>query len=191
MRRFAGVVLAGGRGERFGGPKALAALPDGRTFLQACCQTLEASGADPVLATVPPASEVAAPAGVTILRLPRPGLEMFDSLRLALSAALEHGGWQAAVILPVDHPLVAADTVRDLAAAPGQAVRPVFAGKRGHPIVLSRAVTSGIVSGELAGPTLREVLREVDAVDVAVKDRGVTLNCNTPGSLAAALGVAE
>ncbi len=34
--RTAGLILAGGAGRRFGGPKAFARLPDGRTFLEAC-----------------------------------------------------------------------------------------------------------------------------------------------------------
>jgi ribosomal protein S5 len=53
--------------------------------------------------------------------------------------------------------------------------------------MLSRRVAERIVTGEFAGPTLREVLRAVGTVDVAVDDPGVTANCNTPEALAAAV----
>jgi len=48
-------------------------------------------------------------------------------------------------------------------------------------------VIEQILDGRLSGPTLREVMRSVDAVDVSVEDAGVVSNCNTPESLAEAL----
>lgn len=185
--RFAGVILAGGRGERFGGPKALAQLPGGRTFLEACCRNLSEAGAAPVIATLPPEVEMAAPAGLTTVTLPESGLAMFDSLRLALERALESAEWTAAIVLPVDHPLVNIITIRTLAAADGPAAIPSFAGKHGHPVMLSRAVAERIVARDLPGPTLREVLKGVGTVDVFVDDPGITANCNTPDALTAAL----
>ena len=57
MAGIAGLILAGGVGSRFGGPKAWAVLPDGRTFLDACVASLLGAGADPVVATLPPGSK--------------------------------------------------------------------------------------------------------------------------------------
>ena len=62
-------------------------------------------------------------------------------------------------------------------------------GSHGHPVCLDRDVAVGIVEGRFPGPTLREVLREVGAVDVEVDDPGVVANCNTPEALKKALGL--
>ncbi|HSL17066.1 MAG TPA: NTP transferase domain-containing protein [Methylomirabilota bacterium] len=181
---LAGVVLAGGEGRRFGGPKAWAKLPDGRTFLEACVATL--AGARPIVATLPPGSEDPGIAGLEALALPRPGLDMFASLRLGLERVLHDEDWRRVAVLPVDHPLVRPATVAALAAAEGRAVIPSFRGKHGHPVVVDRETALGIVSGELPGPTLREVLAAAGPSTLPVGDPGVTANCNTPDALAAA-----
>ena len=186
MRRCCGVILAGGRGERFGGAKAFAVLPDGRTFLAACRDVLAAGGCEPIVATVPCDGPVPELAGVNVVVLPGPGLTMFDSLKIALATAIESARWERAIVLPVDHPLVHADTVRALAAVDAPAAIPVYAGKRGHPIAIARGVGTLVAGGDLEGPTLREVLYAVGIVDVAVADAAVGANCNTPAALAAA-----
>jgi len=90
-------------------------------------------------------------------------------------------------VSPVDHPLVAAASVASLARSDARAVIPSHKGKHGHPIVLAREVATSIVCGDLPGPTMREVLKAVEAVDLDVDDPGVTANCNTPAALSAAL----
>jgi molybdenum cofactor cytidylyltransferase len=183
---FAGLVLAGGEGARFGGPKAWATLPDGRTFLEACAGALREGGARPVLATLPPDAADPGLPGLSALPLPRPGLEMFDSLRLGLAALLGDSDWTRVAILPVDHPLVRPATVAALAAAAGRAVIPRCAGKHGHPVVLDRAPAAAIADGRLAGPTLRDALARLGAAELELDDPGTTANCNTPTALAAA-----
>jgi molybdenum cofactor cytidylyltransferase len=90
-------------------------------------------------------------------------------------------------LLPVDNPLVTANAVIALANTTAPAAIPSFGGKHGHPVCVTRSVVQNIVDGELAGPTLREVLRLVEAVDVPVDDVGVISNCNTPEALSEAL----
>ncbi len=185
--RFAGLILAGGRGERYGSPKAFATLPDGRAFVAACAETLASGGAAPILATLPAGTPVLRAPHFQCLPLPAPDLAMFDSLRVGLAHLLADAAWTAVVVLPVDHPLVAPETVRSLGDVDAAAGIPSHRGKHGHPIVLSRPVAEGIARGSLAGPTLREVLRAVGAVDVPVADPAINANCNTPEALAAAL----
>ena len=186
-----GVVLAGGRGQRFGVPKAQALLPDGRTFLEACAETLVLAGVASIVATLPPDFAGASPGCCRVVRLPHDGLAMLDSLRLALAAALESEGWQAAVILPVDHPLVKPSSVQALLAAleasRRSAALPGHRGKHGHPVAVRREVAVGIVSRRFPAATLRDVLQAVDRVDVDVPDPGVVANCNTPERLQEAL----
>ena len=183
----AGLILAGGEGKRWGGPKAWARLPDGGSFLDACEMTLREAGASPIVATLPPATEDPRIDGLEVIALPAPGMDMFGSLRAGLGRLVETPSWRVVAVLPVDHPLVRPETVIELAAVAGPAAIPSFNGKHGHPICVDREVASAIVRGELAGPTLREVLRAVGAAEVQVDDSGVVANCNTPAALAAAL----
>ena len=188
---FAGLILAGGEGRRFGQPKAFATLDDGRTFLEACAATLIGAGALPVVATLPPGTENPQIDRLEVITLPEPGMDMFASLVTGLGCLVENLDWGTVAVLPVDHPLVSANAVTALANAKARAAIPSYNGKHGHPICFDREVASGIVSGESPGPTLREVLREIGVVDVDVDDPGVVANCNTPTALSAALRVNE
>ena len=187
MPNLVGLILAGGEGTRWGGPKAWAELPDGRTFLESCFEILRTAGARPVVATLPPGADDPGLDGLVTVALQRSGLDMFASLVTGLGRLMEHPDWQIVAVLPVDHPLVSPSTVTALANTTARAAIPSFNGKHGHPVCLARSVVETIVEGKLTGPTLREVLRSVDAVDVAVDDPGVTTNCNTPEALATAL----
>jgi CTP:molybdopterin cytidylyltransferase MocA len=188
---IAGVILAGGFGERWGGPKAWAKLPEGRTFLEAARDTLRGAGVSPVVATLPPGDSAPAPEQLSAVRLPAPDMEMFDSLRVGLERVLECGHWQRVVVLPVDHPLVRPRTVAALCAVEARASRPRYRGKHGHPVCFDRSLAEGLVSGELEGPTLREVLYAADVLSVDVADPGVVANCNSPEALDRALAGSE
>ena len=181
--RFAGLILAGGEGRRFGGPKAFARLPDGRTFLEACCEALTAAGARPVAATLPPRHAGHELPGLRPIPLPGPGLDMLASLRWGLRHLISDASWEAVVVLPVDHPLVGPAAIRELTVVDAAAGVPSYQGKHGHPILLAREVASRVAREELAGGTLRDVLTAVGWVEVAVDDPGVVANCNTSEAL--------
>ena len=188
---LAGLILAGGEGRRFGGPKAWAGLPDGRTFLEACAVTLLEAGAVRVVATMPPESPDPEIAGVQALPLPAHGLDMFGSLKIGLGHLIQSEDWERLAVLPVDHPLVRPESIRALAVVDGRAVIPSYQGKHGHPIVVAREVAAAIVCGDFDGPTMREILRAVRATDLEVDDPGVVANCNTPAALSEALKAAN
>lgn len=185
--KLAGLILAGGEGSRFGGPKAWARLPDGRSFLEACAMSLREAGASPIVATLPPGSADPCIDGLQALPLPERGLDMFTSLLIGVRSVSGDPDWQRLAVLPVDHPLVRPGTVRELAAARGVAAVPSFGGKHGHPVCLARSLVDQLKFGELEGRNLREALRSVARVEVDVGDPGVIANCNTPAALAAAL----
>ena len=187
MEDFAGLILAGGEGKRWGGPKAWANLPDGGTFLESCLEILRTAGAQPIVATLPPGTDDPGLDRLVTVALQKPGLDMFASLVTGLDRLIENPDWRAVAVLPVDHPLVGPNTVSALANETARAAIPSFNGKHGHPVCLARSVAESIVEGKLIGPTLREVLRSVDAVNIAVDDLGVITNCNTPEALASAL----
>lgn len=186
MRSACGIILGGGRGERFGGPKAFAVLPDGRTFLAACRDTLVAAGCAPIVATLPAGEASPCLDGITLLTLPAPDLDMFASLKIALTAAITDDSWQFAVVLPVDHPLVEATTVRTLREQHVRVAVPRFHGKRGHPVAIERGVAVMIAMGmHPPQATLRDMIHAA-IIDVDVDDPGVVANCNTPAALAEA-----
>lgn len=182
----AGLILAGGEGTRWGGPKAFARLPGGCTFLETCAETMRLAGLKPVAATAPPNVEDFGVEGLETISLPGPGLDMFSSLRYGLTHLASDQTWRAVVVLPVDHPLIAIDTVRLLGAASGNVI-PSYRGKHGHPVRLTRALAEQIVAGELPGPTLRDALRTASPMDLEVDDPDVVTNCNTPLALESAL----
>ncbi len=182
--RFVGLILGGGEGRRFGGPKAFARLPDGRTFLEACTALLQQAGARTVAATLPPRQATHEVPGLRPLPLPEPDLDMLASLRWGLRHLVSEPTWQRVVVLPVDHPLVRPETVRALADVAAEVAVPVNGGKHGHPLALSRPVAEDIARERLPGDTVRAVLAVVGIVDVPVEDPGVRANCNTRESLA-------
>ena len=183
----AGLILAGGEGRRFGRPKAFAELPDGTTFLGACFGVLRVAGVQPVVATLPPDTTDPGIDGLTTVPLPEPGLDMFASLKIGLEHLVELGDWRRVAVLPVDHPLVTSEAVATLTSTEAVAAIPSYRGKHGHPICLARTVAEAMVDGKMTGPTLREVLRSIKAVDISVGDVGVVSNCNTPEALREAL----
>lgn len=182
----AGLILAGGAGKRWGGPKAFAKLPGGATFLEACARNLVLAKLNPIAATVPPNCDQVDISGLEVIRLPAPELDMFASLRCGLQRLAADASWVSVIVLPVDHPLINAETAHKLACANGPAI-PNFGGKHGHPVHLTRGLAERIATGELPGPTLRDVLKSEPFVEVAVDDEGVITNCNTPEALASAL----
>ena len=179
----AGLILAGGAGRRFGGPKAFANLPDGRTFLEACAAVMLQGGLAPIAATLPPDVSGDIPPSVSPLRLPQSGLDMFASVTIGLRHLLESLNWCKLILLPVDHPLVRTETIVTLATQDCPAAIPTLDKRHGHPIMISRPIAEDIADGNLPGPTLREVLRAAPAHDVPVHDRGIRANCNTPATL--------
>jgi CTP:molybdopterin cytidylyltransferase MocA len=180
---FAGLILAGGVGRRFGVPKAFARLPDRRTFLEACRDVLRGAGATIVAGTLPHGSAQEEVAGLRSLPLPEPDLDMLASVRWGFRHLISDRRWQLVVVLPVDHPLVAPETVRALIARQASAAVPEYRGKHGHPVCLVREVAEKVAREQLRGNNLRDILRSVGVVDVPVDDFGVIANCNTPDAL--------
>jgi len=182
----AGIVLAAGRSSRMGRSKALLDA-GGEPFIARAVTALRVGGCSPVIAVVPAAAEqeacAAEAAGAVVARNPDPGSEQADSLRLALR--MLPGDVIGVLVLPVDHPLVRAASVAELIRAFAErrppVVRPVLAGRPGHPTLFDRAV----LDRGLAGP-LPEGARSLVAslggavLDLPVEDPGIVADIDTP-----------
>jgi molybdenum cofactor cytidylyltransferase len=179
-----GVVLAAGRSERMGEVKALLRL-GADTFLETAVRTLRAGGCARVVVVV--ADEAVAGAAVrtgsAVIRRGGAGGEQIDSLRAGLDAVSP--GASAAVVLPVDHPLVRPETVGALVARhredPTAIVRPVHNGRPGHPTLFPRSTWAALASDPLPRGA-RTLVESGDApvVDVPVTDEGVLVDIDTP-----------
>jgi nicotine blue oxidoreductase len=149
----AAVILAAGRGRRFGGPKAVATL-GGRTLLQLVVARAAEEGLDPVIAVVPMGT--AAPDGAHAVVNPQPERGLSSSLQLGI-VAVPPG--HAALVLLVDQPTVEAATIaRILAGRAGKPLVAAWAENRAGPPVLIEPEAFPLVM-ELGGDSgLREVL---------------------------------
>lgn len=112
--------------------------------------------------------------------------DMRTSVELGLlhwkSNWLDNGGW---FLIPADHPLVSAATIRSMLAvwtlAERQILIPTFEGQRGHPTLFSwdfAAEVSRIPAGNGVNWLVRNNSEVVS--EVPVRDAGVTADLDTP-----------
>jgi molybdenum cofactor cytidylyltransferase len=179
---FAAIVLAAGKGSRFGGGK-LAAELDGLPLLDHALQAALASPAQRVIVVSHPGTHLPADPRFSLVALESAALS--DSLRAGLAAA---GAVDAAYIFLGDMPLVPHNTAVRLRAAIGDALAalPEWRGKPGHPVLLTRrgfALADSLVGDEGLGRALRG---RDDVVRMPVEDEGVIIDIDRPEDLAAA-----
>lgn len=160
------MVLAAGAGQRMGTPKADLVVNGGRLLERAVAAM---SGCDEVVAVVR-AGTAPAP-GARMVVNPAPERGMRSSLALGLDAA----GGDAVAVLLVDTPGIEADAIVAVVArwraAPTRIAVASFAGRRGHPIVMSasrwRAAVALAGADEGARRYLEHNAQLVDEVAVA------------------------
>lgn len=176
----AAVIVGAGAGKRFGGPKAIATLSDGRRFLDAITECAMHAGLDPIVAVLP--AGVEAFPRVQVVTNPNPESEQIVSVRLGL-AHLTNSPVIAAMVWPVDHPFVQLESV--LAVLDGarrtgaHIVVPTHEARRGHPTFFHRDVWRELMTVAEGGA--RAVIRTDPSRvhEVAVPDRGVVRDINT------------
>jgi molybdenum cofactor cytidylyltransferase len=159
---IAGCVLAAGGSSRFGSPKQLAEL-DGRPLLEHTLAAVGRSGLDRVVVVL------GAEAEQILERVDLYGAEpvLCDRWADGQSASLATGlaavaDAEAVVVALGDQPDISPDAVRRVLDARGGtgAVRAVYDGHPGHPVVLERSQI----------PALRDVAGDVGARHVIMRD---------------------
>ncbi|HEX4999546.1 MAG TPA: nucleotidyltransferase family protein [Terriglobia bacterium] len=146
VKNVASVILAAGKSERMGSPKALLRLA-GRTFLERVCDAVtEASIAAFVVVVGRHRNEIqSALPGLPFVFNPIWEQGMTTSLQAGIRSL--PADIDGAVLCLVDHPWIEAATIRELLRAmkPGGIAVPIYAGRRGHPVAFSRAVLDEIL----------------------------------------------
>ncbi|MBA2283519.1 MAG: NTP transferase domain-containing protein [Acidimicrobiia bacterium] len=138
----AAVVLAAGGGTRFVGPthKLLAPLVDGRCIVEHAVGAAAAAGLDDVIVVRGAVELPAFGAEVTVVDNPAWAEGLASSVQAALAAA-GAAGHGAVVVGLGDQPFVTPEAWRLVAAATSTPVAvATYAGQRGNPVRLARAV---------------------------------------------------
>jgi molybdenum cofactor cytidylyltransferase len=189
--RIVGILLAAGKGERFGGDKLLAPLPGGPER----GTPLGVLAARRMLQALPETLAIVRPDDATLaLALGREGLRvvicadadegMGASLACGVAAARDAGAW---VVGLADMPWIAPATITAVAGrlrAGASLVAPTFRGQRGHPVGF--AARHGTALRALHGDTgARDLIAEhagtITLIDVA--DAGVLRDVDVPTDL--------
>lgn len=189
----AAIVLAAGRGTRFGpGPKLLAPLA-GRPLVVHVADAALASGARPVVVVLGhhAAAVREALSGRDLRFVDNPDYAQGLSTSVKAGWAALPAGAEAALVLLGDMPLVTARLIEGCIAAWRAAGRPAalvptHGGRRGNPVLLSRALAPAIaaLSGDAgAGPALRG---RADVVEWPAGTPAILADIDTTEALAAA-----
>ena len=184
----AAIILAAGASSRMGRPKALLGLPSRGSFAGAIADAATEAGVAIVCFVLGPphgeAIRAALPPSARVAWNADPSRGMLSSIQAGI-AAVQHEA-EAALVWPVDQPLVSVATVRALLAAPAdRIVIPVRAGRGGHPVRLPRALFPPV----MALPHergLRGLMEDEPArvLRIEVEDRGAVADVDTPGDYA-------
>ncbi len=194
-----GVILAAGESSRMGRDKALLpwppasgepAGPRSGTFLSAAIRTLDAETELVIVVGGKNTSQlrpVVDACGAFLITNPLPDRGQFSSLQLGLQEVLSRGR-DAAMITLVDRPPARSETLRQLRAVFGEALRhgkwavvPQFGERHGHPYLAGRNMIEIFLKAP-ANSTARDLEHQHQSriEYVPVEDPGVVVNVDTP-----------
>jgi len=176
------LVPAAGASRRMGHPKPL--LPyGGSTFLDRVLDLYRRQGCAPLVVILSEAFTGPLPPDAVPVINPAPERGMLSSLQEGLAALPR--SCRGFFIHPVDHPAVASATLEALLTAwadhPESAVKPVYQGRGGHPLLLGTDWIPRLLEAP-AEATLRRILEAHprSLLRLEVEDSGVLVNVNCP-----------
>lgn len=148
-----GLLLAAGRGRRFGSTKQLALTPSGLPLVASAFDTIESACTAMIVVTGHDREAVIAALGERVFTSVEadPDAPMVESIRAGLRAIRTRDAAASALIQPGDHPDVAASTLRTVLvnASPDRGVMPECGGKGGHPVLVPPALFDRILDEPL------------------------------------------
>jgi molybdenum cofactor cytidylyltransferase len=178
-----------------GSPKALLPDPDGRPFVARIIRTLHAAGLMDVLVVTGLHHDAIRDAvsaddlhrSVRIVRNAEPGRGQLSSIWTALDACPADA--EGLLMTLVDVPMLASATVQAVVDAwrrtQAPVVRPIVAGRRGHPVLFDRRLFDELREAPLdAGARVVVRAHWDESVDVPVDDPGSLVDVDTPDDYA-------
>ena len=181
-----GIILAAGLSSRMERPKPLLNVGS-VTFLERAVTTLQAAGCRRTYVVVNATDQTSADAaralGANVVTNEYPESEPIDSVRMVLERI--PGDTGAIVVLPVDLPLIAPDTVtavvRSFRENPGPLILPFHNGVAGHPVLIGRDLFGDIMTRPFE-EGLRSLIMESARTlrEVRVVDPGILIDIDTP-----------
>jgi molybdenum cofactor cytidylyltransferase len=191
--RVAGILLAAGRGTRFGGDKLAAPLPQASHGVPRGTP-LGVAAAMHLVSALPECVAVVRPADALTEALRRTGIGIVEcanaddgmgaSLACGVGATSDGDGW---IVALADMPWIAPATIRAVANAVRNGAgiaAPVYRGERGHPVGFARLHAAALL--RLTGDAGARSLLGAHAVTLLdVDDAGSVRDVDTPAALAA------
>jgi molybdenum cofactor cytidylyltransferase len=192
---IAAIVLAAGKSERMGTPKALLPLR-GRTFLDNILEAISQSSVERTVVVVGHHKDEIE-GHMSHAKRKRDSAPHCDRTSVIFNADYEQGmitslqaGIRAlppeatgALLFLVDHPLVQRDTIDLLikSLAPGRIVLPTFKGRRGHPVLFASDIFQEILSLTMSQGANIVVRKDPSrVVEVSVDFPGILVDVDTP-----------
>ena len=188
-----GILLAAGRGTRFGGDKLLATLPPAPgvqrgTSVGAMAARRLAAALPDAIAVVRPGDDRVADAlrvaGMRIVECADADDGMGASLACGVAATSDADAW---IVALADMPWIAPTTIRavaDALSAGATIVAPVYGGERGHPVGFARSHFSALsaLTGD-AGARSIVTAHSDELTLLDVDDAGIVRDVDTPAAL--------
>lgn len=186
--RVAGLILSAGASRRMGSPKALLVLGD-ELFIDRLIGSVSPSCEPTVVVVGAHAAQIRAGARlggrVVWVENPDPERGMLSSLQCGLAVLRDQ--CDAVVFTPVDYPRIQSSTVvalvREWRATRSPVVQPVYANRRGHPVLIARNVIDEILAAPREAQA-RDVIQQFHAEtrSVLVDDDGILTDVDDPDS---------
>jgi molybdenum cofactor cytidylyltransferase len=182
-----GILLAAGRGRRFGANKLLHPLEDGTPMALAAARNLRAALTNVLAVVASEESELVAMlerAGLRVAICLRSGEGMGASLACGVAESREADGWLIAL---ADMPWIKPETIGAVAGAVGNPraiAAPVYRGRRGHPVAFGRAYGPDLMglAGDEGGRRLLETFSR-DVVHLPCADPEVLRDIDLPAQI--------
>jgi molybdenum cofactor cytidylyltransferase len=179
-----GLIPAAGKASRYGSNKLLENW-NGLPLIIHTVRTLWSICRRIIIVTSPENSSLYEflpfPAECSVTVNPRPERGMFSTLQTGLREITS----DYLCILPGDCPYILPGTCLLLTGSCGKAADgcvPVYRGRRGHPVILSRSGYEGL-TGLPVSTRLDTVLREKDLAEIPVSDPGILRDVDRPADL--------
>jgi len=184
---ISGIVLAAGESRRMGSPKALLRY-QGKTFIERICHAFLTAGVDELVVVLGARADElrrAIPAHPRLRTVvnPRYFQGQLSSLMTGIGALSPDS--EAAIVNLVDHPLIAAATIRELIASFRSDPLPIliaaYNGKRGHPVLFSKQIYGEILAAPLDQGAKVVVRKDPARVrELQLNDPGILADIDTP-----------